>query len=54
MSNTARCYDKVGRNEEALGLLTEAMDASRRTLGEEHPNTICYASNLDILKGRSS
>jgi hypothetical protein len=40
MHNLANCYREVGRRQEALELLEKVVVARRRTLGEEHPDTL--------------
>ena len=46
MSNLASSYKDADRTQEAIELLVEAEEASRRTLGEEHPSTLTSMSNL--------
>jgi hypothetical protein len=40
----------VGRREEALQLLEKVVAASKRTLGEEHPDTLLSQRNLTVLR----
>ena len=47
-STVAKMYSTLNRHAEAEPLFREALDASRRTLGDEHPNTIDSIGNMGI------
>jgi hypothetical protein len=49
MYNLANRYSEAGRRQEALQLLERVVAAQKRTLGEEHPDTLYSINNLAIL-----
>ncbi len=44
----ALAYSEVGRRQEALQLMEQVVEANKRTLGEEHPDTLGSMHNLAI------
>jgi len=46
--NFALVYSEVGRRQEALQLTERVVEARKRTLGEEHPDTLSSMHNLAI------
>ncbi|KDQ53980.1 hypothetical protein JAAARDRAFT_97348, partial [Jaapia argillacea MUCL 33604] len=46
MANLASTYWNQGRWKEAEGLDIAVMEATKRLLGEEHPNTLTSMANL--------
>jgi hypothetical protein len=48
--NFALVYSEVGRQQEALQLAEQVVEAYKRTLGEEHPNTVASIYTLINLK----
>ena len=46
MSNLALVFQKAGKWQEAEQVHTEVLEASRRVLGEDHPDTLGSMSNL--------
>ncbi len=47
-SNFALVYSEVGRRQEALQLTERVVEAYKKTLGEEHPDTLGSMQNLAI------
>ncbi len=48
MNNLAISYGDVGRRQEAMELREKVLEASQRTLGSEHPDTLRAMNNLAI------
>ena len=48
MNDLAASYSDVGRRQEAMELREKVVEASQRTLGNEHPNTLLAMSGLAI------
>jgi tetratricopeptide (TPR) repeat protein len=46
MNNLANSYSDVGRRQEAMELRGKVLEASQRTLGSEHPDTLMAMNNL--------
>jgi tetratricopeptide (TPR) repeat protein len=46
MNNLAGWYSNLGRQQEAIELREEVLKARKRTLGDEHPNTLVSINNL--------
>jgi len=53
MNNLAATYVDLGRTKEAAALHEKVLDASMRTLGEEHPDTLSSIYNLSVTYWRS-
>ena len=49
MNNLALLYLEQGRYDDAEPLLTKELQAERRVLGEEHPDTLLSMNNLAML-----
>ncbi|KAI4221929.1 MAG: hypothetical protein L6R40_008609 [Gallowayella cf. fulva] len=49
-SNFALVYSEVGRRQEALQLTERVVEAKKRTLGEEHPDTLTSIHTLVYMK----
>jgi hypothetical protein len=50
MHALAISYSEVGRRQEALQLLETVVAAHKRTLGEEHPDTLHSVQNLTAFE----
>lgn len=48
MGNLASSYSDVGRRQEAVELEEKVLEATKRTLGEEHPDTLLSISSLQF------
>ena len=45
-------YNEIGRHQEAMELREKTLEASRRTLGSEHPGTLRAMNNLAFSYSR--
>ena len=54
MASLALPYLKQGRWKEAEELLMQVMEARKRVLGQEHPDTLTSIAVLEMLPGRSA
>lgn len=53
MHNLANRYSEVGRRQEALQLTERVVELYKRTLGEEHPDTLASIHPPVDLKKKS-
>ncbi len=50
LNNLAELYSSQGRYEEAEPLFLQALAIAEQALGENHPNTIIFRENLQMLR----
>ena len=49
LNNLAKLYNNQRRYSKAKSLYLEALEINKKTLGEEHPNTITIQENYKLL-----
>ena len=50
LNNLAALYDSQGRYTEAEPLYLQALAIAEQALGENHPNTIIFRENLQMMR----
>ncbi|WP_071821871.1 MULTISPECIES: tetratricopeptide repeat protein [Microcystis] len=50
LNNLAKFYYYQGRYEEAKPLYLEALTIAEQALGENHPNTVKFRENLQMMR----
>ena len=50
LNNLAKLYDSQGKYEEAEPLYLQALAIAEQALGENHPNTIIFRENLQMMR----